>query len=213
VSCGTPFSSAPYGTYVFLRANVAGKSGFGIATGRIDFTDNDRPVPGNPYSLTPPGVTIGQATASTLTINSAATFSPGQHRIRASYSGDSSFLPSDSQPVTFTITKAQTLTTLQASSQTAVEGASVTLTATVSTSSYGNPPTGKITFFAGSNLLAPPVAVTGSVDPTTGTAVATGVLTTTGLPVGHDSVTAKYIGDRNYTGSISAPVVITITAH
>jgi hypothetical protein len=212
VSCGTPFSSAPYGTYIFLRADVAGKSGFGNATGLVDFTDNERPVLGNPYSLTLPGVTIGQATASTVTPSSVSTFTPGSHHIRAFYSGDSSFLPSDSKPVAFTITKAQTQTALQASSLAAIEGASVTLTATASTTSYGNPPTGKIAFFSGAKLLGPPVPVTGSVDPVAGTAVATAALTTTRLPVGQDSVTAKYIGDENYTGSISTPVGITVSA-
>jgi hypothetical protein len=67
-------------------------------------------------------------------------------------------------------------------------------------------------FFRGSKLLAPPVPVTGSVDPATGTAVATASQTISGLPVGQDSITAKYLGDENYTGSVSAPVVITVTA-
>jgi Bacterial Ig-like domain (group 3) len=203
VSYGTPFSSAPYGTFIFVRADVAGKSGFGVATGLINFTDDARPLMGDPYSLNSQGNTANP--------NGIATFTLGVHQIGASYSGDSSFLPSDSQPVTFTITKAQTQTALLSNSATVAEKASVTLRATVSTTSNGNPPTGKIAFFAGSKLLAPPVPVTGSVDPSAGTAVGTAVLTTTRLPVGQDNVTAKYIGDENYVGSISAPVEITVT--
>jgi hypothetical protein len=213
-AAGTPFSSAPYGTYIFLRAEVAGKSGFGNATGTINFTDVDeQPIPGDPYSLNIAGAVTyyRPGVATTITPNGITTFAPGPHRIRAFYSGDSSFLPSAYTPVSFTITEAPTQTALQASSAASVEGASVTLTATVSTSSYGNPPTGKIAFFAGTKLLAPPVAVTGGVDPVAGTAVATAVLTTTRLPVGQDSVTAKYIGDENYTGSISTPFAITVT--
>jgi subtilase family serine protease len=201
---GAPFSTAPYGTYVFIRADVAGKSGFGFATGTVYFTDVDeQPLAGDPFSLnsfsyveTPYGVT---------------NFTPRMHRIRASYSGDSSFLRSASAPVSFTITQAPTQTALTASAGAAVAGASVTLSATVSTSSYGNPPTGKVAFFSGAKLLAPPVAVIGSVDPIAGTAVATASLTTTRLPVGQDSVAAKYIGDENYTGSISTPVAINVT--
>jgi hypothetical protein len=206
VNCLTviPFSTATYGTPVFVRADVAGKSGFGNATGIVNFIDGEKPIPGDPYRLNIQG--------NTMSPNSLNTFQPGSHGVRAFYRGDSSFLRSTSQPVSFMITQAQTQTTLQASSATAIAGASVTLTATVSTNSYGNPPTGKIAFFAGSTLLAPPVPVTGSVDPTTGTATATAMLTTTHLAVGQDSVTAKYIGDGNYTGSTSAPVVITVTA-
>jgi hypothetical protein len=198
-----PFSTATYGTFVFVRADVKGKSGFGNATGTVYFTDREEPIPGDPYRLnsfgnveTPYGVT---------------TFGPGQHQIRASYNGDSSFLGSSSAPVNFTIMQAPSQTALLSNSATVAEEASATLTATVSTTSYGNPPTGKIAFFAGSRLLAPPVPVTGSVDPIAGTAVGTAVLTTTRLPVGQDNVTAKYIGDENYVGSISAPVEITVT--
>ncbi len=211
VSAGTPFSTASYGTYVFLRADVEGKSGFGNATGLVTFTDNGQSVPGDPYPLSVPGVSIGQATASTITPNGITTFEPGVHRIRAHYSGDSSFFPSESQPVTFTITEAPTQTALQASTVAATTQTAVTLTATVSTSSFGNPPAGKIAFFAGAKRLAPPVAVAGSVDPVTGTAVATASLTISGLPVGQDSITAKYLGDENYEASASAPVVITVT--
>jgi len=201
---GSPFSAATYGTFVFVRADVAGKSGFGTATGTINFTDVDQqPIPGDPFRLnsfgnveTPYGVT---------------TFAPGAHRIRALYGGDSSFLPSASAPVSFTITEAPTQTALTASTAAAVEDANVTLTATVSTSSYGNPPTGKIAFFSGAKLLGPPVQVAGSFDPVAGTAAATASLATTRLAVGQDNVTAKYIGDENYVESISAPVAIAVT--
>jgi subtilase family serine protease len=212
-AAGTPFSSAPYGTYVFLRANVAGKSGFGNATGLVQFTDGERLIPGDPYGLNTGGsVSYYQpATAAAITPNGLATFEPGAHHIRASYGGDSSFHPSSSQPVVFTITKAPTQTALLAGSATTVEGAGVTLTATVSTSSYGNPPAGKIAFFSGAKLLGSPVSVTGGFDPVAGTAVATAALTTTRLAAGQDNVTAKYIGDENYAGSTSAPVEITVT--
>jgi subtilase family serine protease len=213
-AAGTLFSSAPYGTYVFLRADVEGKSGFGNATGLVFFSDDDRPIPGNPYHLNTAGSVsyYKPASANTITPNGITTFAPGPHRIRAFYRGDSSFLASASQPVPFNITQAQTQTALQASTATTTAGASVTLTATINTNSYGNAPTGTITFFAGAKQLGPPVSVTSSVDRATGTQGAIAVLTTARLPVGQENVTAAYRGDDNYDQSMSPAVVITVTA-
>jgi subtilase family serine protease len=198
-----PFSGGGYGSIVFLRADVAGKSGFGFATGNVILTDNYKPVPGNPYQLNSQG--------NTLTPNSINTFAVGRHTIRASYSGDLSFLPSVAEPLSFTITKGQTQTTLAASSPTAVRGASVSLTATINTASFGNPPAGFVKFTFGGRPLGPAVPVTGSNDPNTGLASATAAISTTNLPLGADTVTATYSGDQNYTGS-SATVTVTVTA-
>jgi subtilase family serine protease len=198
-----PFSGGGYGSIVFLRADVAGRSGFGFATGNVILTDNFRPIPGNPYPLNSQG--------NTLTPNSINTFPVGRHTIGAFYSGDLSFLPSVAEPMSFTITKGPTQTTLAASSPTAVLGASVSLTATINTASFGNPPTGFVWFTFGGRHLGPPVPVTGSNDPTTGLALATASISTTNLPVGADTVTATYSGDQNYTGS-AGTVTVTVTA-
>jgi hypothetical protein len=198
-----PFSSGGYGSIVFLRADVAGRSGFGNATGRVIFTDNGRSVAGNPFKLNSEG--------NTLTPNSINTFTVGVHIIRATFDGDSSFLPSEARPVSFTITKGVTSTTVAASGAMAAQGASVTLTATVATSSFGNPPAGSVKFTLGGKSLGPAVAVTGSSDPNTGLASATASITTTTLPLGADSITATYSGDKNYDGSTGTGSV-TITA-
>jgi Pro-kumamolisin, activation domain/Bacterial Ig-like domain (group 3)/Subtilase family len=200
-----PFSAGPYGSIVFLRADVAGKSGFGDATGNVIFTDNHANIKGDPFRLNSEG--------NTLTPNSIDTFSVGTHTIRADYEGDASFLPSDAKPVTFNITMAPTTTTLAAGSATATQGSSVTLTATVNTGAQGDadPPSGKVTFFVGLTRLAN-VHVTGGVDPKTGLANATATLTITNLPVGADSITATYDGDKNYNASSSAAVTVTVSA-
>jgi subtilase family serine protease len=203
-----PFSGGPYGSLVFLRADVAGLSGFGFATGNVDITDNNQTVPGNPnpFALNSEG--------NTLTPNSVNTFSVGSHTIRANYLGDPSFFPSTAKPMAFVITMAPTQTVLSASPTTAVKGTPVTVTATINTNSFGNPPTGTVTFFRGSMLLGPPVPVTGSINSTTGLASATASITTSQLPVGSDTVTAIYSGDQNYQLSpATAPIIITITAH
>lgn len=198
-----PFSAGPYGSSVFLRADVAGKSGFGFATGSVNFTDNSHHVQGDPFKLNSEG--------NTLNPNSIDTFSVGSHTIRAEYEGDQSFFESNAKPMTFTITMAPTSTTVTASSATAAQGASVTLTATVSTTAAGgaDPPGGKVTFFAGFAKIGT-VKVTGGTDPKTGFANGTASLTITSLPVGADTITATYDGDKNYTASTgTVPVTIT----
>jgi hypothetical protein len=190
-----PFTGGAYGSIVFLRADVAGRSGFGTATGSVLFTDDGKRIQGNPYKLNSEG--------NTLTPTSINTFSVGPHVIRASYSGDLSFLPNEAQPASFVITKGSTSVTLTATPATAAAGASVALTATVGTSSFGNPPTGKVTFTAGGKKLGT-VIVTGSSDPNTGLASATATISTTSLPAGPDAITATYSGDQNYGGAAAA---------
>jgi hypothetical protein len=95
---------------------------------------------------------------------------------------------------------AASTTTLQASPTFANTGQSVTLTATVSSQSSINIPTGTVTFLNGTTTLG------------TGTLDASGIATfnTTTLPVGSDSITASYGGDSSNTSSTSEPLTVTI---
>ncbi|HWO29193.1 MAG TPA: Ig-like domain repeat protein, partial [Candidatus Acidoferrum sp.] len=100
-------TTLPFGTNVLVRADVAGATGHGVATGMVTFSDLCNatacnlpgaifnPV-GNPVSLNSQGNTsIGAGV-----IN----FDAGSHTISASYAGDPSFsLSNSTQPVTFTI--------------------------------------------------------------------------------------------------------------
>ena len=189
------FSNGPYGSLVYVRADVAGVSGQGIPTGTVDITDNGGAIPDNPYKLNSQG--------NTATPSGIFTFAPGSHSLSASYIGDASFNPSASTTAaTLTITQATTTTSL-----TNVTGASGdTFTATIGTNSFGSAPTGTITFTAGSSVLAT-VSVTGGTNTTTGAVQATAVFTTSKL-TGSQSVTAAYSGDTNYLASTSSPVSI-----
>ena len=92
------FTGGPFGSFVYLRADVAGKSGFGIPTGFVTFLDNGSPIVG----------------ASSLFLNSQGNvaapngilnFDTGTHSISASYLGDPSFnLSNTTTSQTFTIT-------------------------------------------------------------------------------------------------------------
>ena len=83
----------------------------------------------------------------------------------------------------------------------AVWGQAVTLSATVSNSVGSNAPTGAVQFFCDGNLLQ---LLGGALTAAVGSGgVATATCTT--LPVGSGlSITAYYLGDSNYNGSLSA---------
>ncbi len=94
-----------------------------------------------------------------------------------------------------------TTANLSASPSSTKAGQPVTLTANIAVVAPGaGTPTGSVQFFAGTTSL--------------GTAKLSGntaILTTTTLPVGTDSLTAQYLGDPNFTGSMSSAVSVTIS--
>lgn len=112
-------TSLPFGSLVFVRADVAGASGQGAPTGTVTFTDNNggTPLPGslpgfspvaNPVSLVADSTNGTSLNESNTSIGDGViNFDAGNHSISASYSGDNSFNASNSSatgPVTFTIT-------------------------------------------------------------------------------------------------------------
>ena len=155
-----PFTAGPYGSFFYFRADVKGQSGFGTPTGSVSLTDTAGSIPGNPFALNSQGNT---ATPNFLNSPNGGTptglfrFVPGMHTIDGAYVGDPSFLGSIATPINFTITQASTTSALAAIG--AHKGA--TLTATVKTSSGGNPPSGTVTFFVNGSAVGTPVAVTG----------------------------------------------------
>jgi hypothetical protein len=195
-----PFTSGPYGTFVYLRADVAGQSGAGTPTGTISFNDNLGDIPGNPFALNSEG--------NTATPNGISTLNAGAHTLIAHYGSDASFNSSDSAPANFTIAQASTTTVISSSSNHVGQGTKVTLTATIATNSFGNPPGGTVTFFSGTTPVGNVPAVSSS--QSGAAASATASLVTPTLPLGQDSVTAQYNGEPNYTASTSTPVMVTV---
>jgi predicted outer membrane repeat protein len=114
----------------------------------------------------------------------------------------------DYNPVTayvvFTVSKAQSTTTLAITTTQTVTGTTATITATVHPQ-IGGTPTGTVTYYTGSTLLGSAAV---------GTPFTTGV-----LPVGTNQITAVYGGDSNFVGSSSsattvvslAPTTVTLT--
>jgi YVTN family beta-propeller protein len=138
----------------------------------------------------------------TLDSSGAATFTTstlavGSHSITAIYEGDSNFASSTSSTANEQIL-ATTTTTLSPIAS-ASYGESLTLTATVKSSSSGTP-TGSVTFMDGTTTLG------------TGTLNSSGVatFTTSLLAVGSHSLTASYSGEANFATSTSSTLSLTV---
>jgi hypothetical protein len=102
-----PFAGGPFGSFVYLRADVAGASGHGTPTGNVNFTDTFGTIPGGTSTGLSLALNSGdslQSGAYTATPNGIYNFDTGTHTISASYSGDPSFnISSTSPPISFTI--------------------------------------------------------------------------------------------------------------
>jgi hypothetical protein len=203
--------SYPYGSAIAVEAQVVGvnaaqASTDGVATGTMTFTD---------------AASSGSQNSGPLSVGSGSTatweptgFSVGTHSVTASYTGDSSFNASSAQrPLNFTITKAQPGVSLWSSAPTfgVPSGQSVMLQLTLGIDSAVAPPTGTATFYSGTTVLGT-AAVARNTTFCWPFACSTATLNVTNLPVGTDSITAKYSGDSSYQAVASSPIQITVTS-
>ena len=123
---------------------------------------------------------------------------------------NNSYNTSTSTAAGVTITAATTTTSVTASPSNVASGGTVTLAATVNTSSFGLAPAGTVTFYNGTNAISGTPTytyVTGSV---AGPASLTATLSTSFTA--NASITAKYSGNVNYGASTSSAASVTITA-
>jgi Pro-kumamolisin, activation domain/Bacterial Ig-like domain (group 3) len=206
-----PFTGGPYGSFVYLRADVAGQSGQGIPAGPVSFEDGLTGL--GEFYLNSQGNT---ATPNFLnspnggTPTGLFTLTPGPHKIIAAYAGDNSFQSSQSSPVNVTMTQAATS---GAVSTAAAPNGSI-LSATISTSSGGTPPSGTVTFFVNGTQVGTPVTVHGVPALTTQTGTLQGAGATashaaSALSNGSYTVAATYSGDSNYLTSTSSSTKFT----
>ena len=167
-----------FGQAVTFTASVnAIAPGAGTPTGEVEFFDG--------------ATSLGTATLSggTGSLTTGALM-VGSHTITAEYGGDEHFTGSTATHA-HTVDLAAATTAVSSTPNPSAFGQSVTLTATVTTSTSGTAG-GSVEFFAGTTSL--------------GTATLSGgttSLTTSALAVGSHAVTAVYSGDENFTGSAS----------
>jgi len=176
-------SSGPsvYGQSVTFTATVT-TSGSGTPTGTVTFLDGTTAIGSGTLNGS------GVATFSTTSLTA------GTHSITAAYSGDTNFNASTSSPLTQTVNKASTTTTLASSSAPALSSQKITLTATVAPVSPGaGAPTGTVTFYKNGTSI-------GSAALSAGVATLSGVVLTTGSY----TLTATYGGDTNFNTSTSS---------
>ncbi|HHY56245.1 MAG TPA: cadherin-like domain-containing protein [Chloroflexi bacterium] len=132
---------------------------------------------------------IGAGGVATFTTSALAV---GDHLLTAIYAGDASFTASISDPITQTVLKIATTTTLVTAPATSVFGEPITLTATVTAADPGvGAPTGVVTFTAGATVLGSSVVDAGGM----------ATLTTNSLAVGVHTLLATYGGDAVFAAS------------
>jgi hypothetical protein len=134
----------------------------------------------------------------------------GQNNIVAVYTGDATYVVSNSTAQAVNISQAGTSTAVSFSANPIGTGAPVSLTATITPTNAqlngnGFEPTGTVTFMADGTVLGSTVALTQSVVNQNGqpALVYTASFTTSFPMLGVSNITAVYSGDANYAGSTS----------
>ena len=189
-------SPSVYGQSVTFKATVnAVAPGSGTPTGSVTFTFTF--LDGSTTQDTAPLNSGGKATFTTKALPVG-----GSYTITAVYGGDSNFTTSTSTALPQTVKQDATTTTVASSANSSVSGQPITFTATVKAMAPGSGvPTGTVTFFDGSTSL--------------GTALLNGsghaTISISNLAVGpHTTITASYVGDGNFTASVSSALTQTV---
>ena len=186
--------SITYGSSYFLRIDVTNTNGtpcqnasnvvtFVCPTGTVQLFNGTTPLPDFPTAQTPNATSMARLNDRGFAEDQLIQLTPGSYNLNAAYTADatSSFTSStNSNTVAVTVTQATTTTAVTASPTSIASGGSVTLTATVNTTSNGAGPTGTVQFKNGSSNLGSAVACvpTSASASTTGNASCTATLTT-----------------------------------
>jgi hypothetical protein len=170
-----------YGNCVSFTATVSPSA----ATGTMTFNDGA-------ISLGNSNLVNGTATLSSCGLGA------GSHSVVASYSGDSTYVPSSSTTLTQTVNnKVAPGVVVVGTPNPSSYGASVTFTATVNPGTC----TGSVIFKDGTTTVAT-ATISGG----------TATFSTSALAVGSHSITGSYSGDSGCNSSTSAPLTATVAA-
>jgi subtilase family serine protease len=191
-------------TVLWMFANPTGKSGLSGATGSVAFTfDNLPPVSA---VLNVDGI---------ATWTTPATATTGTHSVVASYSGDSSYSPSQSSPFTYTVKQGSSNLAIGpggicgngTTTCTAVAGDAVPME--VLLQAIGCiAPTGTVTVTLGSQSQTVKMSSEGSY----ADQILTGIAEFTNLSPGNYPISATYSGDSNYRGATINSFTLSVVA-
>ena len=176
-------------TYAATVAVTSPGSGTPLSSDTVTFKDG-----ASTLSCGSGSVAFNGTTATCVVTPSTA----GSHSITAVFGGDANYATSTSSALTQTVNAASTTTSVASTTGTpSVVGQAVTYTATVAVTAPGSgTPSGKIEFFDGGTAIA--VCGGASGNPLSGTNATCVVTYGT---VGSHTITAKYLGDSNYSAS------------
>jgi pro-kumamolisin-like protein/Big-like domain-containing protein len=193
----SPTIYMPYGNFLYLHSTVTSASGNGIATGTITYQE-------------------GSTVLGTITLNSkgeaelvsggfpelgAVIFlTVGTHVITAKYSGDNSLLPSLSQPLFVTITKATPAVFFQNATPVSLNPTEQALLVGFVSNTGPILPTGTVQFLDGGIPLGPPVTIAPLLFPSRPEA-----RLQISLSPGMHTITLGYSGDEVYDASQLKP--------
>jgi len=181
----------PFPLGVVVDTGVAGVA----PTGTVTFFDGANPLTGTvTYDAQ------GQNVNVVLYANSSATISTGGSRtITAKYSGDASYQPSVSQPITFNVKYLSHIAVSQA--QSINYGQSLVITAVMTGDKNGPLPRGNFLFYSSYTPITGTIATTSGTDANGNPLLASTVSTT---PQNSETICVNYSNDPNYTDA-SAP--------
>jgi len=175
----TAAQNITYGSPYILQVAVAPSSGansgkpcwstspvtaFPCPTGTVTVTDNGSALNDWPNAGTPNATNTPKLNNQGIAEDQPVQLPVGSHSIVATYAGDPNYQTSTSNTLAVTVAKASTTTTVASSVGTVTSGATVTLTALITTPSNGAGPTGNVTFSDGTASLG-----TGACTATNGT--------------------------------------------
>lgn len=206
-------TSIPYGTTSSALVNVKAGSGSTSPSGPVAL-----------MSVESDGSTLSVSGANLNNGSAAVSFNqltPGTHQLYANYGGDATFGSSVSSPATFTVTKAETALSVEASAATISAPGSSTLVIKVQTASTALNPTGNavVTNLTTGNVIGSG-AVSAYTDAATGNSWSVLSFKVTGpmLAAGDNVLSVAYAGDANYlqaaaqTITVNYKPVYTVTA-
>ena len=188
-------------TYAATVAVTAPGAGTPLSSDTVTFKDG-----ASTLSCGTGSVAFNGTTATCVVTPSTA----GSHSITAVFGGDANYGGSTSSTLSQTVNAAATTTSVASTTGSpSVVGQAVTYTATVAVTSPGSgTPTGKIEFLDGGTAIATCGGASGN--PLSGTSATCAVTYGT---VGSHTITAKYLGDSNYSASpTSSSITQTVNA-